>query len=421
MLIYFFYLLLSPVLWGLLPLIALFHPKARHHLFHQKRSIKQALAKYVLVNKKVVLVHAASKGEYEQILPFLRLIDRDNFFLLLTFSSPTLYEEALKNEYSDTACYHPLDFPWAARSFFSKMDFAYYIITRNDLWPHHIITANKMNLQTVLVNANFYRKSHYSEGMQGYFFSFLLKHFHMITTSSTRLKNNLSKITNEDKVTVTGDSRLDRVIDRKRGNTGRQLPESFKTSQTLILGSIISSDYPIIMEGLKQAYPAGDDTLKAKNQKLIIVPHETDHSTVSQIYTLMKKNHFTPKFYTKGNLNADCNSVIIDTVGILPELYAYSDLAYIGAGFGAGVHSVIEPAVYYNIISHGPNYHIVDFAVELQEAHLSFCIESADDFSRYLALLDQGEKFSSLKKDMESFVNGKEGAAEKIRDALFNG
>ncbi|MDP6569973.1 MAG: glycosyltransferase N-terminal domain-containing protein [Candidatus Marinimicrobia bacterium] len=420
MLLYFLYVLLSPVLWGLLPLIALFHPKARHHLLNQKKSIKNALSIYNENRKKVVLVHAASKGEYEQIIPLLRLIDRDKYFLLLTFSSPTLYEEALKNELTDAACYHPLDFPWAARSFFVKMDFEYYIITRNDLWPHHIISAKKMNILTVLVNANFYREGHYSPGLAGYFFSYLLKYFDQITTSSNRLKDNLSNITTPEKISVTGDSRLDRVLERKKDNSGGQLSESFKESHTIILGSVIPSDYPILLKGLKKAFPEGDKTMREKNIKLIVVPHETDHSTVSQLNSILKKNNFFPDFYSEGMNRPECISLIIDTVGILPELYAYSDLAYIGAGFGAGVHSVIEPAVYYNIISHGPNYQIVDFAVELQHANLSYHIESGDEFFRFLTLLDNKDELRSRKNEMASFVNTQEGAAENICKVLFN-
>ena len=107
-------------------------------------------------------------------------------------------------------------------------------------------------------------------------------------------------------------------------------------------------------------------------------------------------------------------------VGILAELYAYSDIAYVGAGFGAGVHSVLEPAVYSNHIGFGPNYQIVDMAVTLTEMGLSQVINNGDDFNGFLTLLDKKEELANNQAKMEEFINNQKPAAELIIENIFS-
>ncbi len=415
------YWLLSPVLWILLPVFAIFNPKIRHHWLHQKSTwlIAGERIKETGEGKQVVLFHAASTGEVEQLKPILKRVDRSRYFVLLTFFSPTVFTIEKDTELADVVCYHPFDFPWSAWFFFRKMEIQFYIITRNDIWPTHLFIAQNMKIKTILINANIYRDNHYKSGVLQGIIKQILVNFDLICTGSERLKNNLIQLVSSEIIKVTGDSRLDQVIGRKTHSSSNHLPNSFRESKTLLLGSIIPSDYPVIFSGLKQYYTQGQLSLAEKNQRLIIVPHEVDSNTLGEIENQLKRIEIEAVYYSKCEDLENHRVVIVDTVGILAELYAYSDIAYVGAGFGAGVHSVLEPAVYSNHIGFGPNYQIVDMAVTLTEMGLSQVINNGDDFKGFLTLLEKKEELSNIQGKMEEFINNQNPAAELIIENIF--
>ena len=416
------YWLLFPILWIFLPVFAIFNPKIRHHWLHGRVSIKSARVKIQLDAKSrtVVLFHAASTGEFEQLQPVLKKIDRSRYFILLSFSSPTVFKPEKDTPLADAVCYHPFDFPWSALLFFRRLNIQYYIITRNDLWPSHLFTANKMGIYTVLINANLYREVHYTTGLYLSFFQRLLGQFNLILTSSERLKNNLTNVVPDDKIKVTGDSRLDRVLERQKGNTNPLLPDSYKESRTLILGSLIPSDYPYVFGGLEKYYPNGQQSLEEKDHRIIIVPHEIRSPVLEEIESELKKMKFEYMYYSQKEKLQNSRVIIVDEVGILADLYSYSDISYVGAGFGAGVHSVLEPAVYHNAVSFGPKFHIVDMAVSLLNNNLASVIETAEDFARFCTLLEDKEKLEKIRTDIKNYILNQPKAAEKITESIFS-
>ena len=416
------YWLLSPVLWILLPLIAIINPKVRHHWFHEKKTLKlaQETIQQNRKSKTVVLFHAASTGEFEQLKPVLNRMDRTQYLILLSFFSPTVFTREKNTLLADAVCYHPFDFPWSARSFFRRLNIKYYIITRNDIWPTHLFIAKLMGIHTVLINANLYRKYHYTSWLYRSFFKQILGQFNLILTSSERLKNNLINVVSANKIQVSGDSRLDRVLERKAEKSIPLLPISYKESRTLILGSIIPSDYPYIFGGLEKNYPNGQQSLEEKDHRIIIVPHEVDQSHLLVIEEKLDKFGFDWSYYSEKDKLQNSRVVIIDTIGILADLYAFSDAAYVGAGFGAGVHSVIEPAIYENAVSFGPNFHIVDMAVSLLNNNLASVIETAEDFARFCALLEDKEKLEKIRADIKNYILNQPKAAEKITESIFS-
>jgi len=416
------YWLLSPVLWVLLPLIAIINSKVRHHWLHEKKTWKLAQEK-IQQNRKsktVVLFHAASTGEFEQLKPVLNRMDRTQYLILLSFFSPTVFTREKNTLLADAVCYHPFDFPWSARSFFRRLKIKYYIITRNDIWPTHLFIAKLMGIHTVLINANLYRKYHYTSWLYRSFFKQVLGQFNLILTSSERLKNNLLNVVSADKIQVSGDSRLDRVLERKAEKSIPLLPFSYKESRTLILGSIIPSDYPYIFCGLEKNYPNGQQSLEEKDHRIIIVLHEVDQSHLLVIEEKLDEFGFDWIYYSEKDKLQNSRVVIIDTIGFLAELFSFSDAAYVGAGFGAGVHSVIEPAVYKNAVSFGPNFHIVDMAVSLLNNNLASVIETAEDFAQFCTLLEDKVKLEKIREDIKDYILNQPIAAENITQAIFN-
>ena len=294
----------------------------------------------------------------------------------------------------------------------------YYIITRNDIWPTHVFIANKLNIYTILINANFYKKTLCSSFINNFLYKSVLIRFNLILTGSKRLKDNLLNILQHNNILITGDSRIDRVIERKN-NQKKLLPSSYKKSTTLILGSIVPSDCEYIFSALKEYLINGMETLKQNDQRIIIVPHEVNPKFLNGIISHLNKINLNYEYYSKQNISRESRIMIIDKVGILADLYYYSDLAYIGAGFNGGIHSVIEPAIHYNAISFGPNYKIVDMAVSLIRKKLASLIQNKTDILNFYNLMNDKAQLNNIKNNMKNFMNEQQSAAKIIVKEIF--
>ena len=207
---YIIYLLLSPLVILLILLLSIFNQKIRKNFINGFTTRRKA-KKYLDENssgKDIIITHAASAGEFEQLKPVLRKIDKDKYFVVQTFLSPTIYENESNNNLFDVSCYHPLDFPWSAFLFLNSFKPKIYLTTRHDIWPHHLVIAKSLNIKCYLINANLYDNSKRLYPMLKSFNKFIFNKFDKILTGSIQLKETLSKIVSNDKVIITGDSRL---------------------------------------------------------------------------------------------------------------------------------------------------------------------------------------------------------------------
>ena len=418
MFFYLAYWLLCPFIWFLILIISLFNFKIRHHILNEKKAFKSVKNKLRDNDKIVILMHAASMGEFEQLIPILNKIDRNKFFIIISFFSPTGYKRQKDTSLADAVCYHPFDLPWSAFFFLKKLKIQHYITTRNDIWPNHLFIANKMGIKTALINANFYKISYMNSSFIINIYKQIFKNINIILTGSNRLKENLKLLSPENKIHITGDSRIDQVFNRKKHNQKKLLPNIFETSNTLILGSIEKTDYEILFSSLAKYYPNGQQNLDEKNDCIIIVPHETHSKNIEEIYTQLKKINFKPIYYSEKE-KKESRVIIINTVGILADLYKYSNLAYVGAGFGGGVHSIIEPMAYANLISFGPKFNIVDSAISLVDLKLAQIINSKDDFLAFLNIAKNKKKLNEMKKNMKQFNKEQQSSSKNIISKLF--
>mgnify|MGYP001173444616 FL=1 len=128
-------------------------------------------------------------------------------------------------------------------------------------------------------------------------------------------------------------------------------------------------------------------------------------------------------FHPKINLikgNNIPNTLIVNKIGILADLYKYSDFTYIGGGFEAGVHSVIEPSIYGSVITYGPNIDILDEAVYMSENNIGFIVRTYHDLIKYMNFLNDHDKFLSIKKNTKKYVFKNTGASKKILREILN-
>ena len=241
MLLFIIYYLISPKLFILLLLISPFNKKIRTVLQQQKKSVKKIKEK-LKTNKKKIIIHAASAGEYEQIKPLLRIIDKNTYFVIITCMSPTIYESIKNDQLSDAYCYHPFDFPWFAKKFLKLINPSIYLTNRHDVWPIHLYTAKKMNIKTMIINANLYPKS---KRLKWYFINltkYIFNLFDLIMVPSKQVQNIFKKQLQIDDIHIASDTRFDQIMYRK--NNSNEIPElePIYKQNNIIFGSISYED-----------------------------------------------------------------------------------------------------------------------------------------------------------------------------------
>ena len=241
MLLFIIYYLISPKLFILLLLISPFNKKIRILLQQQKKSVKKIKEK-LKTNKKKIIIHAASAGEYEQIKPLLRIIDKNTYFVIITCMSPTIYKSIKNDQLSDAYCYHPFDLPWLSKRFFNLINPSIYLTTRHDVWPMHLYTAKKMNIKTMIINANLYPKS---KRLKWYFINltkYIFNLFDLIMVPSKQVQNIFKKQLQIDDIHIASDTRFDQIMYRKNNSNGIPELEPIYKQNNIIFGSISYED-----------------------------------------------------------------------------------------------------------------------------------------------------------------------------------
>ena len=409
MLLFLIYFFISPLVYLCLLLIYPFNPKIRILLKNQKKIIHNLKDKINKknINKKIVIIHAASAGEYEQIKPLLRSIDKDIFFVIVTCMSPTIYQAIKNDKLADELCYHPFDFPWEARNFLKFINPDLYITTRHDVWPIHLYYAQKMKIKTIIVNANLYISS---KRLEWYFINFtcyIYNLFDLIIVPSISIKKIFESKLNIYNTVHINDTRYEQILYRKKHSNDIGELNSIINKKNIIFGSITLNDLKLFDNYfLSEIY-------KKQFNWIIIVPHELDEILIKKIKNIFPESI---KFSEIKNYNFnDYGCLIVDKVGILPELYKYSKIAYVGGGFDNGVHSTIEPLVYKNLVCYGPNYDLLDEAREMLENNLGVIIKNSEDIYNLSSNLINDNKIINFISDKN---NSSKIICDKINEIL---
>ena len=207
-------------------------------------------------------------------------------------------------------------------------------------------------------------------------------------------------------IDVVGDSRFDQVHERSKTNTQMLITKELTSDRRVVVyGSVGDTDLKIIADAIAQV-PSDKAFMH------IIVPHETAERDLIPWETELYRQRIKSIRKSEIEQIKDESVIIWDSVGQLADLYKYADLAFIGAGFGAGVHSVTEAAIYNVPSAHGPNYEILAEAIDLVEKSLSTVVNEVDDLTTFLAMPQ--DAISKLSLQIETFVSERLGATEKI-------
>ncbi len=308
-------------------------------LSHLRASIKPG--------ERYVWIHAASLGEFEQGRPLIERLRRENpdRKILLTFFSPSGYEVRKNFPLVDVVSYLPFDLKSRVREFLDIVNPSMAIFVKYEFWGNYLAELKRRRIPTYIISAIF-RPSQVFFKPWGGTFRKMLKCYTRIYVQDERSKLLLAGI-GIDNVTVAGDTRFDRVTDIMSSCVKIPEIESFvdKNKLTLVAGSTWQPDEAHIIPYFN-SHP---------ELKLIIAPHEIDESRIKEIAGQLKRpyvriSNTTPEEAAK----ADC--LIIDCFGKLSSSYTYGDIAYIGGGFGVGIHNLNEAAVYGIPVVFGPNH-----------------------------------------------------------------
>ncbi|MEG1617608.1 MAG: glycosyltransferase N-terminal domain-containing protein [Bacteroidales bacterium] len=355
--------------------------------------------------------HAASLGEFEQGRPMIEEIRKSHpeYKILLTFFSPSGYEVRKNYEGADLICYLPFDEPSRVKRFLDlvRPEKAFFI--KYEFWANYLLGLKSRGIPVYLISAIFRPDQIFFKGY-GQFFRNLLplyEHIFVQDESSYALLRNIGV----KKVSVSGDTRFDRVREIMKGAKELPLVEKFvkDTPLTLVAGSSWPKDEDILIDYFNNR----------PDMKLIIAPHEIHESHIRDI---IRKLNMPYVRYTEltDEVPADARCLIIDCIGMLSSVYRYGKLAYIGGGFGVGIHNVLEAAVYDIPVVFGPNYQKFREAKELIAAKGAFSIANAAEFKALMAQFEQEQAFLKSAGDTAGYyVAHNSGATSHILEAVF--
>jgi 3-deoxy-D-manno-octulosonic-acid transferase len=330
---------------------ALFNPKIKLFVDGRK-SVYKILSNKIKAYDKTIWFHAASLGEYEQGLPVMeRMKSRfPNHLIVLTFFSPSGYEVRKNNTIADVTVYLPLDTKSNVEKFMEivRPDMAFYI--KYEYWPNYLNALKNRETPTYLISGIF-REDQLFFKWYGGFYRNALNAFEHFFVQNSKSKDLLLKL-GKSNVTVSGDTRFDRVASILKRDNSLEFIEEFKNnSLTIVVGSSWPKDESMLVSYINSA----------ENVKFIIAPHNIKTEQIQALKNSISKKTilFSEVDFTSSNpINlANFDVFIIDTIGILTKIYSYADIAYVGGGFGnPGVHNLLEPATFGVPIVIGPNY-----------------------------------------------------------------
>lgn len=354
--------------------------------------------------------HCASLGEFEQGRPLIEAY-RDHYpghKILLTFFSPSGFEVRKNYKGADYVSYLPLDTKKNAKKFISIARPVVAVFVKYEFWYHFLTQLNKNEIPTYVVSAIF-RPSQVFFKWYGVWYRKFLENFNHIFVQNRQSLILLQKI-RLDNATEAGDTRFDRVYEAAENALDLPLLEEFSRNSTvLIAGSTWPKDEEIIGSYIKK---------NPGKIKLILAPHEIDQQRIDRFIDFIEVP--TLRFTQPSAIDAESAQVIvIDTIGVLASAYRYGNIAYIGGGFGAGIHNTLEAATFGMPILFGPNYLKFREAVELTKQNAAFPISNeqtlAGTLDKLLASPDKTEHAALIAK---KYVQANIGATKKILAAI---
>ena len=405
------------VLWGI-AIASLFNEKVRK-MWRGEREAFKILKQKVDPNAKYIWFHAASLGEFEQGRPLMERIRKEypQYKILLTFYSPSGYEVRKNYEGADIICYMPVDTRLNAIRFLRLVRPVMAFFIKYEFWSNFLHILKHRNIPTYSVSSIF-REDQVFFKWYGRNYAGVLKCFTRFFVQNEESKRLLEGIGIKD-VDVVGDTRFDRVLQIKEAAKKLPICEAFRTG----VASSQSADVPhtgfkVFVAG--SSWPPDENIFipffnEHKDWRLLIAPHVIAEEHLKLILSLIKDKKVVRYTQTTPEEAAEADVLIIDCFGLLSSMYNYGDVAYIGGGFGVGIHNTLEAAVWNMPVIFGPNNKKFQEAQGLLKSGGGFEINTYEDFSGLMNSLMNDEAFLKQAGDKAgAFVAHLAGATDKV-------
>lgn len=415
-------ILIVPLMWVAFYLMSLWNSKVRigirgrKHLFEK---LSDKLANFDADSPRF-WIHNSSMGEFEQSRPLIQAL-KSRFpksVIIVTFFSPSGLENVKEDHGADILSYMPFDSFIHARRFIRVVRPKAAIVIRHEFWPNHLCRLKHEGIPSILINASIRHEKMFRYPFVVSSQRFIFGCFDGILSVSKETIDIIRKYClNNALVDLVGDTRYDQVVQRAKDAGPIVAPlRTLKDRRfCFVAGSTWPADDAVILPVLSR--------LKKENilPWTILVPHEPTESHLTQIESSLMNQKLTFCRFSKLETNHPASSdvLLVDRVGILASLYALGDIAYVGGGFGAGVHQVLEPAAFGMAVFYGPKSTHSYEAGQLAKRGVGFVINHPDTlYERLSSFLKNPAEMESVGKKAAEIVNINVGASQRIVKCL---
>lgn len=398
---------------------ALFNDKARQWIKGRQGLFEKIHRKVAALpdDRTTVWVHCASLGEFEQGRPVIELlkIEEPQLNVILSFFSPSGFEVRKNYPLADLVCYLPADTAQNARKFIQATQPDLAIFVKYEFWYHHLRALRQQAIPTLLISAIF-RPNQLFFQPYGKFFQQMLYNFDHIFVQNKESGQLLQKL-GADNFSFGGDSRVDRVADIANAPDAYPIVAEFcKNAKVLIAGSTWPPDEEILLDFINSHLPA--------DWKVVLAPHQISKGSIEGITRALALPHLLYSQAKETSLN-DQRVLIIDNVGMLSQLYQYGKLAYIGGGFGAGIHNTLEPIAFGLPLFFGPKYQKFAEANYLVGQGAAVVVKNKTDLVEGFIAWQNEAHYREAARLARQYIQSNQGASSKIvkyiRGKFFSG
>ena len=410
---------LSVSLYGLsIRIAAHFNPKAKKWIEGRKdwkKKLEEDLLSAQAEKGKIIWLHAASVGEFEQGKPVLEALKDayPNYKIAVSFFSPSGYEAARGNTLADTIFYLPLDKPSNAKALVEMLDPGLVVWMKYEYWWHHLEAIGKNGTPLLLVSAIFQERQPFFK-WYGSWHRKMTQVFTHVFVQTTESKELISSFFPVEKVTVSGDTRFDRVTKIAEKWSSIPLVEKWIgiTEWVIIAGSTWSDDEKLLRHIIREN----------KKVKWIIAPHKLDKQSLNETLAILPESlKYSDLEKNEELLDSDTNILLFDKMGFLSRLYKYGKICFIGGGFSAtGIHNTLEASVYGKPLVFGPEYEEYAEAVGLVSEGAAIPVENVLQLEKEIkVLLNDQQYYEQCANKAHHFTQTHTGATQTVLDFVY--
>jgi len=389
-----------------------FNEKAR--LFVRgRKNWEENLSQKIDRNAKYIWFHCASLGEFEQGRPVIEELKEQfpEYKIVLTFFSPSGYEIRKNYPLADVVAYLPMDTKRNVNTFLDIVKPEKVFFVKYEFWYFYISELKKRNIPLYIISAIFRENQQFFRNTPwGKWYRKMLNRVEHLFVQNEK-SGELLKTIGISNFTVSGDTRFDRVAAIAKSSKEIPIVEKFRgNSQLIIAGSTWKPDEELLAAFINQS----------NNIKFIIAAHEVSAANINRIQQLLKKPAISFSKVSETEIDK-FQVLIIDSVGLLSSLYRYGDVAYIGGGFGVGIHNILEAATFGLPVIFGPNYKKFKEAVDLTFEGGAISISNSDELRQVLNnLMNDKNELGKASKICSNYVEKNVGSTKVIINKVFN-